>query len=443
MLQQKGTTSFQMECQRKHFIKDKLYHLLLDQNCIKMSETVNFQDSKYHLELNFENLIYWRTEQSQLVAFGIKYNKALKWFHANSSDLQHLYKHLCGRLFFGNISSIYESKEILGSGASSKVYRVVNKLTHKEFASKCIRKDYIYRREDKERYNRMIQEIELMRKLDHETIVKMIDIFEGEKSFYIILELLQGESLHSYSKKHSLTITQIRQIISKCLQALCYLDLHNIIHRDLKLENLVLNEQGKVESVKIIDFGLAIQTSCPYRQLCGTPGYIAPEMFIEKYPYTTKVDIFSLGAIFYKLLCKKSLFSGNTSDELLENNKKFLCNNHLKNCSDETIDLIKQMLQKDPNKRISASQALQHPFFGERFTGEQDIAEESPHEIVRMFPFTKPMQIINSNDNIPDIKIQAIRGSQQSFEQSLGSNYFPSFDDDNHKLRNDIDHIIE
>ncbi|CAK89861.1 unnamed protein product (macronuclear) [Paramecium tetraurelia] len=415
----------------------------LRQDNIHLKETVNFEDSKYLLELNFENLIYLRTEHSLIVAFGIKYNKALKWFHANSSDLQHLYKQLSGKVFFGNISSIYESKEILGSGASSKVYRVCNKLTHREFASKCIRKDYIYRREDKERYNRMIQEIELMRKLDHETIVKMIDIFEGEKSFYIILELLQGESLHSFSKKHSLTLTQIRQIINRCLQALCYLDINNIIHRDLKLENLVLNEQGKVESVKVIDFGLAIYTSCPYRQLCGTPGYIAPEMFIEKYPYTTKVDIFSLGAIFFKLLCRKPLFSGNTSDEILENNKKFLCNNYLKNCSDETIDLIKQMLQRDPNKRISASQALQHPFFGEKFTGEQGIAEESPHEIVRMFPLTKPMQVINSNDNIPDIKIQAIRGSQQSFEQSLGSNYFPSFDDDINRIRKQSDHIIE
>lgn len=64
-------------------------------------------------------------------------------------------------------------------------------------------------------------------------------------------------------------------------------------------------------------------------------------MFIEKYPYTTKVDIFSLGSIFYKLLSKKSLFTGNTSDEILENNKKLLWNNQLKNCSSETIDLIK------------------------------------------------------------------------------------------------------
>ncbi|CAD8083923.1 unnamed protein product [Paramecium primaurelia] len=443
MQQEISNNSFQMQCKRKHFIKDKIYHLLLDDDCIKISETVNFQYSKYLLELNFESQMYWKTEYDQLVAFGIKYHKTLKWFHANSSDLQHLYKNLFGRVFFGNISTIYDSKEILGSGASSKVYRVINKLTHCQFASKCIRKDYIYKREDKERYNRMIQEIELMRRLDHEAIVKMIDVFEGEKSFYIILELLQGESLHQFFKKHSLTLTQIRQIISRCLQALCYLDLHNIIHRDLKLENLVLNEKGKVESLKIIDFGLAIYTSNPLRQLCGTPGYIAPEMFIEKYPYTTKVDIFSLGTIFYKLLCKKSLFNGNTSEEILENNKKFLWNNHLKNCSDETIDLIKQMLQKDPNKRISAYQALQHPFFMEKFIGEQGVAEESPHEIVRTFPHTKPMQIINSNDNIPDIKIQAIKGSQQSFDQSLGSNYYPSFDEGYNKQKNGSDHIIE
>ncbi|CAK87484.1 unnamed protein product (macronuclear) [Paramecium tetraurelia] len=440
MKQEISKTSFQMQCQRKHFIKDKQYHLLMEDDRIKISETVDFQYSKYLLDLNFESLIYWKTDQDQLVAFGIMYNKTLKWFHADSSDLQHLYKNLCGRVLFGNISSIYENKEILGSGASSKVYRVLNKLTHCLYASKCIHK---------ERYvniqliqNRMIQEIDLMRRLDHETIVKMIDIFEGEKSFYIILELLQGDSLHTFFKKHSLTLTQIRQIISRCLQALCYLDLNNIIHRDLKLENVVLKEQGKVESVRIIDFGLAIYSSNNQRQLCGTPGYIAPEMFIEKYPYTTKVDVFSLGAIFYKLLCKKPLFHGNTSEEILENNKKFLWNNHLKNCSDETIDLIKQMLQRDPNKRISAYQALQHPFFGERFI-EQGIAEESSHEIVKTFPLIKPMQIINSNDNIPEIKIQAIRGGQQSFDQSLGSNYFPSFDEGYQKPKNGSDHIIE
>ena len=76
-------------------------------------------------------------------------------------------------------------------------------------------------------------------------------------------------------------------------------------------------------------------------------------MFIDKYPYTTKVDMFSLGAIFYKLLTRKPLFSGNTSDEILENNKRFKCNNNLKNCNDEIMDLLKSMLQKDPSKRIT------------------------------------------------------------------------------------------
>lgn len=87
-----------------------------------------------------------------MIAFGIKYNKALKWFHAEKNDLEALYRELHTRIFFGNISAIYESKEMLGSGASCKVYKVVNKITHYEFASKCIRKDYIFKRDDKERY---------------------------------------------------------------------------------------------------------------------------------------------------------------------------------------------------------------------------------------------------------------------------------------------------
>ncbi|CAD8176978.1 unnamed protein product [Paramecium octaurelia] len=435
--------SFQIRCQRKHFLKDKHYHLLIDDNRIQISQSANFQQAKYILDLIFQNLVFWKTEQNQLIAFGMKYNKVLKWFHAEKNDLEALYRELHTRIFFGNISAIYESKEMLGAGASCKVYKVQNKITHYEFASKCIRKDYIFKREDKERYNRLLQEIELMRLIEHDSIVKMVDIYEGDKSYYIIMELLKGETLYSFIKKTQLNVSQIKAVMSRCLKALCYLNFLNIIHRDLKLENLVLLEPNNVETVKIIDFGLAIPLSTPNRQLCGTPGYIAPEMFIDKYPYTTKVDMFSLGAIFYKLLSRRSLFSGNNSDEILENNKRFKCNNHLKCCSNEILDLLKQMLQKDPNKRISPEQALLHPFFEESIQGDLGVADESPHEVVRTFPHIKPMQITNSNENIPDIKIQVIRGSQPSFEQSLGSNYFPSFDEINKKSRNGSDHIIE
>ncbi|CAD8072086.1 unnamed protein product [Paramecium primaurelia] len=432
--------SFQIKCQRKHFLKDKHYYLLIDDDRISISQSVNFQQSKYILDLIFQNLVFWKTDEYQLIAFGIKFNQVLKWFHAEKTALEALYRELHTRVFFGNISAIYESKEILGTGASCKVYKVVNKITHYEFASKCIRKDYVFKKNDKERYNRLIQEIELMRLVEHNSIVKMVDLYEGEKSYYIIMELLKGETLHTFTKKTKLNIYQIKTVMNRCLKALCYLNLLNIIHRDLKLENLVLLEPNKVETVKIIDFGFAIPLSTPQLQICGTPGYIAPEMFIDKYPYTTKVDMFSLGSIFYKLLSRKSLFSGNNSDEILENNKRFKCNNHLKNCSHEIIDLLKQMLQKDPNKRISPEQAILHPFFDDTIQGDLGVAEESPHEIVKTFPHIKPMQISNSNDNI---KIQVIRGSQPSFDLSLGSNYFPSFDDINNKSRNGSDHIIE
>lgn len=87
-----------------------------------------------------------------------------------------------------------------------------------------------------------------------------------------------------------------------------------IIHRDIKLENLVLAEPNVMESVKLIDFGLAIHVTNDTKYLCGTPGYIAPELFQPGYPYDHKVDMFSLGVIFYKMLTRKSLFKGNTSE---------------------------------------------------------------------------------------------------------------------------------
>jgi len=109
------------------------------------------------------------------------------------------------KIFFGHIQSIYESKELLGSGASSKVYKIVNKITKECLASKCIRKEYIYKRNDKERYNRLISEIELMGILNHRNFIKLHDIYEGDKSYYLIMDLLEGDTLNVYVKKNLLS----------------------------------------------------------------------------------------------------------------------------------------------------------------------------------------------------------------------------------------------
>lgn len=107
---------------------------------------------KYNLLLGLDKLIYWKIPQNSIEAFGFKYKDDIKWFHAASDQLLILYNMLSCKCFFGNIKSIYDSQTLLGTGASSKVYKVVNKLTGKIYASKCIRKDYIFKRIDKERY---------------------------------------------------------------------------------------------------------------------------------------------------------------------------------------------------------------------------------------------------------------------------------------------------
>ena len=151
------------------------------------------------------------------------------------------------------------------------------------------------------------------------------------------------------------------------LTALAYLHGKRIVHRDLKPENLLL-EQGKHWGVKIADFGLAAVLPTQDSKLdkqCGSPGYIAPEVLRET-GYNCQADIFSLGAIFYKILTGANLFKGGCTEAKLTNNKacSFEFNEHQwKYKSAAARSLVTQLLREDPRQRITARQALQHAWF--------------------------------------------------------------------------------
>lgn len=155
----------------------------------------------------------------------------------------------------------------------------------------------------------MINEIELMRILDHDNIIKLYEVYETEKSIYLVLDLIQGKSLQDTLKKSTFkeeySDVKIFNIIRSILDALAYLASKGIMHRDLKPDNILL-EKG--EKVKIVDFGLATYIDVPEYifKKCGTPGYIAPEVFKydQKDPatnYNDKCDVFSAGSIFFFL----------------------------------------------------------------------------------------------------------------------------------------------
>jgi len=160
----------------------------------------------------------------------------------------------------------------------------------------------------------------------------------------------------------------------KCiLNALVVLHSNHIVHRDLKPENLIFRDE-RFDSLVIIDFGLS--TTCkdgPQFTRCGSPGYVAPEI-LNNLGYGCKVDIFSLGVIMYILLTSKFVFNAKDYNEILRRNKQchvYFPGKLWDKISPEAQDLCAKMLQKYPDNRISASEALEHVWF-KKFAEEKD-----------------------------------------------------------------------
>ena len=147
---------------------------------------------------------------------------------------------------------------MIGKGSFARVYLVENKETLEQFAVKAFAKEYLLSQQ-KGRES-LINEIELMRSLDHKNVIKFVELHESKNSVYLILELLQGGELYNQVTlmKH-LSLKQIQKIMFDILNGLSYLDSQNIMHRDLKLENIIFKNEGDLgENVlKIVDFGLA------------------------------------------------------------------------------------------------------------------------------------------------------------------------------------------
>jgi len=169
-----------------------------------------------------------------------------------------------------------------------------------------------------------------------------------------------------------------KQLIRSILKGLKDIHSKGVIHRDLKLENIILNRSYSYSELKIIDFGLSqrIGEENPIYSCCGTPGYIAPEVIKRKNKrrkYDEKCDIYSVGVILYILLCGKSPFPGSGIKQVLRLNRKNKID--FKPILDKTTDfdlltILEQMLSKDPKERPSAKELLALSYFKETLPEE-------------------------------------------------------------------------
>ncbi|KAJ1604601.1 Ser/Thr protein kinase, partial [Cryptosporidium canis] len=259
-----------------------------------------------------------------------------------------------------NFRSLFHTTKLIGEGSFAKVYKGKNVITGEDVVLKAVDKKKV-------KESNVYTEIEVLRKVHHPHIVHFIASFEEEDHVCLVLEFLGGGELFEWiAQKGAYSEDQAKIAMKRVLLALQWLHANNVVHRDLKTENLILENRNCPESLKIIDFGLAASLgSSAMKMRCGSPGYVAPEILEDKI-YSTKVDVFSIGVVLYTLLGGSPPFPGSNMKEILKKNIQGnvqFTSSRWKNISSSVKDLIKWMMAKDPESRCTAAQAIYHPWF--------------------------------------------------------------------------------
>ena len=257
--------------------------------------------------------------------------------------------------FIPKISNYIISSQI-GQGAYAIVKQAINKKTKEKFAIKIYEKSKMT---ESQRMSSINREINLLKQINHPNIVKLYEVIDTPRQLCIVMELAHGQSLHSFAKSKTnrrvfekTAIIIFRQILS----GIEYCHSLNIVHRDIKMENILVDENL---DVKIIDFGFGICSS-PTQRLkvfCGTPSYMAPEIISKKEYLGLPTDIWSLGVLLFAMIYGHFPFRGGSERELFKAIEK---GNLIypPGGSPEIKSLISKMLQTNPIRRPTATQVI-------------------------------------------------------------------------------------
>ncbi|XP_065764973.1 cyclin-dependent kinase 3 isoform X2 [Muntiacus reevesi] len=305
---------------------------------------------------------------------------------------------------------VFQKVEKIGEGTYGVVYKAKNKETGQLVALKKIRLDL----ETEGVPSTAIREISLLKELKHPNIVRLLDVVHSEKKLYLVFEFL-SQDLKKYmdsTPASELPLHLVKSYLFQLLQGVNFCHSHRVIHRDLKPQNLLINELG---AIKLADFGLARAFGVPLRTYTHevvTLWYRAPEILLGCKFYSTAVDIWSIGCIFAEMVdrginmavTRRALFPGDSEIDQLFRIFRTLgtpseamwpgvtqlpdykgsfpkwtskgLEEIVPNLEPEGQDLLLQLLQYDPSQRISAKAALAHPYFSATETAS------APHQCV-------------------------------------------------------------
>ncbi|XP_043112287.1 calcium/calmodulin-dependent protein kinase type II subunit gamma isoform X5 [Puntigrus tetrazona] len=281
----------------------------------------------------------------------------------------------------------YQLYEELGKGAFSVVRRCVKKSTGQEYAAKIINTKKLSARD----HQKLEREARICRLLKHSNIVRLHDSIAEEGFHYLVFDLVTGgELFEDIVAREYYSEADASHCINQILESVSHIHQHDIVHRDLKPENLLLASKMKGAAVKLADFGLAIEVQGDQQAwfgFAGTPGYLSPEV-LRKDPYGKPVDIWACGVILYILLVGYPPFWDEDQHKLYQQIKAGAYDfpsPEWDTVTPEAKNLINQMLTINPAKRITADQALKHPWVCQRSTVASMMHRQETVECLRKF----------------------------------------------------------
>ncbi|KAF7222204.1 death-associated protein kinase 3 [Nothobranchius furzeri] len=265
-----------------------------------------------------------------------------------------------------DVELYYEMGEELGSGQFAIVRKCKEKSTGIEYAAKFIKKRRLSSSRRGVSREEIEREVNILREIEHSNIITLHDIFENKTDVILILELVSGGELFDFlAEKESLTEEEATQFLKQILDGVQYLHVKRIAHFDLKPENIMLLDKNVPNPrIKLIDFGIAhqIKAGNEFKNIFGTPEFVAPEI-VNYEPLGLEADMWSIGVITYILLSGASPFLGETKQETLTNisavNYDF-DEEYFSNTSELAKDFIRRLLVKDPKKRMTINESLEH-----------------------------------------------------------------------------------
>uniref|UniRef100_A0A7N6BHN7 calcium/calmodulin-dependent protein kinase n=1 Tax=Anabas testudineus TaxID=64144 RepID=A0A7N6BHN7_ANATE len=289
----------------------------------------------------------------------------------------------------------YQLFEELGKGAFSVVRRCVKISSGQEYAAKIINTKKLSARD----HQKLEREARICRLLKHPNIVRLHDSISEEGFHYLVFDLVTGgELFEDIVAREYYSEADASHCIQQILESVHHCHVNGIVHRDLKPENLLLASKLKGAAVKLADFGLAIEVQGDQQAwfgFAGTPGYLSPEV-LRKDPYGKPVDMWACGVILYILLVGYPPFWDEDQHRLYQQIKAGAYDfpsPEWDTVTPEAKDLINKMLTINPSKRITAAEALKHPWICQRSTVASMMHRQETVECLKKFNARRKLKV--------------------------------------------------